>query len=167
MAWGTSTYRANSLWLKPASSRAFFNLFTVCRILHASCTCQLYVCGILHALLSVCITESCATESDSVHGVRTNEVVRRRVVLLLEDRAIKKQGFAKAADRTPSWVPMFLRGDRPFPFERIDEVAAFFQHTPEALIAPLTDDEVQRSVELLKRVRRRPERGAPKRRIAS
>jgi hypothetical protein len=126
------------------------------------------VCGILHALLSLCITESCAAENDSVPGVRTNEVVRRRVVILLTERAIKKQGFAKAADRTPSWVPMFLRGERPFPFERIDEVAAFFQHTPEALIAALTDEEVARSSDLLKQFRRRPARRTrPQRRVAS
>ena len=109
----------------------------------------------MHAVLSLQIVESYTGADDSVLGVRTNEVVRRRVAMLLAERAIKKQGFAKAADRTPSWVPMFLRGDRPFPFERIDEVATFFQHTPEQFIAPLTDEEVKRSDEALKQFRRR------------
>lgn len=113
------------------------------------------MCSILHALLSPSIADSYAAEGDSVDGVRTNEVVRRRVAMLLADRSIKKQGFAKAADRTPSWVPMFLRGERPFPFDRIDEVATFFQHTPEAFIAPLTDAEKKRSDEALKKLRHR------------
>src|ERR1043166_952697 len=109
----------------------------------------------MHAVLSLQIVESYTGADDSVLGVRTNEVVRRRVAMLLAERAIKKQGFAKAADRTPSWVPMFLRGDRPFPFERIDEAERFFQHTPEQFIAPLTDEEVKRSDEALKQFRRR------------
>jgi transcriptional regulator with XRE-family HTH domain len=87
-------------------------------------------------------------------AVRTNEVVRRRIAVLLADRGIKKQAFAKAAARAPSWVAMFLRGERPFPFERIDEVARFFQYTPETLVAPLTDEEVKRSSEALKEFRR-------------
>jgi hypothetical protein len=126
------------------------------------------MCSILYALLSLCIPVASVVAGDSVPDVRTNEVVRRRVALLLAERAIKKQGFAKAAARTPSWVPMFLRGKRPFPFDRIDEVASFFQHSPEALIAQLTDDEVKRSDEALKQLRRRrPEPRAMKRSVAS
>lgn len=150
--------RASSLWLSPASSRAFFNLFTVCRLLHATCNCQSYMCSILHALLSGSIRDAYTAESDSVEIVRTNEVVRRRVALLLVDGSIKKQGFAKAADRAASWVAMFLRGERPFPFERMDEIAVFFQRTPDALIAPLTELEKKRSDDALKQLRRRPRR---------
>jgi hypothetical protein len=63
---------------------------------------------------------------------------------------------------------MFLRGIRQFPLERIDEVGAFFQLTPEGLIAPLTDAEVKRSDAALKRLRRRrPEARALKRAHAS
>lgn len=119
------------------------------------CSCQLCKCSILDALLSISITDSYPSASDSVQVVQTKEVVRRRVAMLLAEREIKKQGFAKAAGRTPSWVPMFLHGKRPFPFERIDEVAKFFQHTTEALIAPLTEEEVTRSDEALKQLRRR------------
>jgi hypothetical protein len=78
-----------------------------------------------------------------------------------------KNRFAAAAQRTPSWVPMFLRGDRPFPFDRIDEVAKFFQHSPENLIAPLTDEEVKRSSEALKGFRRRASARPLKRSAAS
>jgi hypothetical protein len=152
--------RASSLWLKPASSRAFFNLFTACRLLHTAFSCQSYVCGILHALLSLAIPNSYVGADVSVIVVQTKEVVRRRIALLLAEREIKKQGFAKAAKRSPSWVPMFLRGERPFPFERIDEVALFFQHTPEAFIAPLTDDEVTRSDGAFKQLRRQHRRRA-------
>lgn len=152
---GTSTSRANLLWLSSASSRAFFKLFTLCRLLHATCNCQPDTCVILHALLSLYIVDTCAVVSGSVLVVRTNEVVRRRVAILLSERGIMKHRFAQAAKRTASWVPMFLRGERPFPFDRIDEVAAFFQHTPEALIVSLTDEEVKRSSELLKQFRRR------------
>lgn len=113
------------------------------------------MCSIVYAVLSLCIPDACAAAGDTVEDVRTNEVVRRRVAMLLAERAIKKQGFAKAAGRTPSWVPMFLHGKRPFPFARIDEVAAFFQHTPEAFIAQLTNEEVKRSDDALKLLRRR------------
>lgn len=84
--------------------------------------------------------------------MKPHEVVRRRVALLLFERDIRKQGFARAAARTPAWVPMFLRGDRPFPFERIDEIAAFFQHTSLTFIAPLTDEEAHRSAVALKQL---------------
>jgi len=66
-----------------------------------------------------------------------------------------KYRFARAAERAPSWVSMFLRGERPFPIKRIDDVAKFFQYTAERLIAPLTDEELKRSTEALKQFRRR------------
>jgi len=100
-------------------------------------------------------------------AVRTDEVVRRRIAILLSDRGIMKNRFAKAADRTASWVPMFLRGERPFPFERIDEVASFFQHTPEMLVAPLSDEEVKRSSDALKKFRKRVEAPIAEKRHAS
>jgi hypothetical protein len=87
--------------------------------------------------------------------------------MLLAERQIKKQGFAQAADRTPSWVPMFLRGKRPFPFERIDEVATFFQHTAEGFIAQLTNEEVKRSDEAFKQLRRRSKLRTVKKAAAS
>jgi len=122
----------------------------------------------MHGVLSLQIADGYAPAGDSVGVVRTEEIVRRRVAMLLHEREIKKQGFARAAKRTPSWVPMFLRGIRPFPFARIDEVAIFFQYTPEQFIAPLTDEEVKRSDDALKRFRRRrrDSRG-PKRAVAS
>jgi len=91
----------------------------------------------------------------SVDAVRTDEIIRRRIAVLIADRGIMKHRFAKAADRTPSWVPMFLRGERPFPIDRMDDVAKFFQYTPERLIAPLTDEELKRSTEALRQFRRR------------
>ncbi len=89
-------------------------------------------------------------------AVKTDEVVRRRIAILILDRGILKHRFAKAAGRSASWVSMFMRGARPFPFEKIDEVAAFFQHTPEKLVAALSDEDVKRSTEALKKYRLSP-----------
>lgn len=121
-------------------------------------------------MLSHAIQESYADASDNVRDVQTKEVVRRRIAMLIVERAIKIRGFAMAAGRSTSWASMFLRGKRKFSFDRIDEVAAFFQHRPEAIIAPLTPDEVKRSDDALKRFpqrRHRPTVRAVKRAVAS
>lgn len=93
------------------------------------------------------------TARDTVGLVQTAEIVRRRIAVLIEERGVKKNRFAKAAKRPPSWVSAFLGGTRPFPFERIDEIAKFFQLETDRLIAPLTDEERRASsaLDLLRR----------------
>lgn len=91
----------------------------------------------------------CFTLRDNFHAVQTAEIVRRRIALVLDERGIKKLRFAKEAGRKAPWVTMFLNGERPFPFDRIDEIARFLHLTAETLIAPLSAEEVRRSSELL------------------
>ena len=130
---------------------------TACSLLHAQCICQHRARTFLHALLTSDLSMTYAnlvmdyfTLRDNFCLMRTDETVRRRGALLLHERGIRNNAFAVAADRKPSWVSMFLRGTRPFPFERIDEVAEFFQSTPVKFVAPLTKGEIERASEALK-----------------
>lgn len=93
------------------------------------------------------------TERDIFGSLKTPEILRRRIALLMDQNGTKQLKFATVVGRKPSWVSMFLRGDRPFPLDSIDDVAKFYHCSVEALLAPLDPQEVKRSNELLRSFR--------------
>ncbi len=91
---------------------------------------------------------------DIFSTMETAEILRRRIISLLRDRGHKQCKFGEVVGRGPAWVSMFLRGERPFPFDRIDDVAKFFHNSVDMMLAPLTAEELKRSSESLKSFRR-------------
>ena len=95
------------------------------------------------------------TQGDNFSSVDSDEILRRRIVLLMEAKGTKQTKLAHAARRGPSWASMFLRGDRGFPMESLADVAALLDRTIEQMFAPLSHEEANRSAELQRSFRKK------------
>lgn len=96
------------------------------------------------------------TEKASVASADPEARLRRHIQHLLEARGVVKRRFGEVAGRGPAWVTAYLKGDRRFPLDRLDQVAAFFGITPEALLQGInepSDDRVtSQSASQLKKI---------------
>ena len=60
--------------------------------------------------------------------------LRSNIRRLIEERAIIKRAFGEAAGRGSSWVTGYLKSEKRFPLDRLDDVAKFFAVTTQELL---------------------------------
>ena len=63
------------------------------------------------------------------------ERLRHNIRRLVDEKGTKLAKLAAVVGRSAPWASMYLKGTRPFPFERLDAVAAFFGRTADAMLA--------------------------------
>ena len=66
---------------------------------------------------------------------RPDERLRLQILRLIEERGVLRKRFGEAAGRGSAWATAYLKGDRKFPLDRLDQVAKFFGTTSETLLA--------------------------------